>query len=121
MEEEFYVGIKGATGIRRELLGSSKDIIHILKNYDRVNDIRREKAENVIRLKGLIAEIRRLNEILKEKIPQDVRATPPKSIPVEKTTPKKVITKPVVSKKDARVHKLESELNEIESRLAKLS
>jgi len=112
-EKTFYVHIADPADVRRTLLGASKDIVGVLKSYDQVNEIREEKAKQIIKLKTLVSEIKRLNSILKEKLPTDqVRAIP-------KTT--KTKSKKKSSTQDKKVKELEAELGEIESRLANIS
>jgi|TARA_B100002003_G_C13810385_1_gene399517 predicted GIY-YIG superfamily endonuclease len=111
-EKTFYVGINDPAEIRKELLSCSKDIIGVLKNYDRVNLVREEKVEKIISLKKVLSELKRLSNMLKEKLPSDkVRA---------KTVVKKKVKKGDVKKtapENKQISRLENELNEIESRL----
>jgi hypothetical protein len=116
-EKTFYVGINDPNEIRKELLSCSKDILCILKNYDNVNLIRKEKIEKIIELKNVLAEIKRLSSILKDKLPSEkIRVSP---VIVKKKAKKVVVKKS--SPKDKQISRLEDELNEIEERLNKMS
>jgi hypothetical protein len=115
-EKTFFVGIENPISRRKDILECSKDIVGILKTYDSVNDIRKEKIEKVSELKRLMTEIRRLNNILKNHLPTDKIRT---SEPVKRTKPKNSNNpKKIPSKKpDKNIKKLESELSDIESKL----
>jgi hypothetical protein len=114
MEEDktFFVGIDNPGEVRKDLLGCSKDIIGILKNYDNINSIREEKIGKIMELKKTIAEIKKLNMLLKSKLPTEtVRATSSqKARKVRKKTAKK-------KGQNNQIKELESELSEIEDRL----
>ena len=116
-EKTFYVGIQYPNEIRKDILSGSKDIIGVLKNYDRINLIRKDKIEKIIELKKILSELKRLSNILKEKLPSE-------KVRIEPTVVKKKVKKVVVKKsspKDKQISKLESELNEIEERLNNMS
>lgn len=119
-EKNFFVGINNHSEIRRELLECSKGIVHVLKEYDKVNDLRTEKIKKVVELKSVLGEIKRLNLILKEKMPSEkIRAA---SLAKRKLNPKKKVKRDIVyaPQKDNEIRQLEDELNEIEQRLSKM-
>ena len=117
-EKTFYVGINEPGHVRRELLGCSKNLIGVLKTYDDLNNIRSEKIELIIELKNTLKDIKRLNNILKEKLPAEkIRVKSEIKIkrkPSKKKVPKKLVVK---EKSNPQIKKLEDELSEIESRL----
>jgi len=114
-DRTFYVGINNPGDLRKELLESSKSAIGILRNYDSINDIRREKIEKIVELKKVFSELKRLSTVLKSKLPSDKI----KSIKKEKSVKTKVIQKK--PKKTAKIQQLEDELGEIEERLNKMT
>ena len=120
--DRFYVGINEPNEVRKDLLGCSKDIISILRHYDRINSIRAEKIENIMKLKGIVREIRRLNLRLKEKLPtEEIRAKKVKANVRKKSVKKAGSGKKANKKASTQIKRLEDELNEIESRLSNLS
>jgi CRISPR/Cas system-associated endonuclease Cas3-HD len=116
-EKTFFVGIEDPSNKRRDILECSKGIVRILKTYDDINDIRKEKIERIAELKKIMTEIKRLNNILKDHLPTDkVRTEPVQK--TKKSSPKKE-TK-ITKKPDKNIKKLESELSEIESKLSSM-
>jgi hypothetical protein len=117
-KENFFVGIKNPTMIRRLLLNSSKDVLDALKDYENFESIKAEKARHIIELKRTIDEILVLNKKLKGHLPQTPLVGPAKrpSIGTHKKShsPRKMIK--VASKMDL----LESELSKVEKRLKSL-
>lgn len=125
-QKSFYVGISNKSDIRREILECSKDIVGILKGYDKVNSIREEKIEKIFELKNVLAEIKQLNNSLKEKFPSE---KPKEKKNIKKAYAKKVEKpkfvkmapiKHIVKKPSSEIKKLEEELSEIEDRLSKM-
>ena len=46
-EKTFFVGIENPISRRKDILECSKDVVGILKTYDTVNGIRKEKIEKI--------------------------------------------------------------------------
>ena len=116
-EKTFFVGIENPASRRKDILECSKDIVGILKTYDDVNNIRKEKIEKISELRRILAEIKKLNNILQNHLPTDkirVQQTP-KTRTKRTTLPKK--QENVTKKPDKNIKKLESELSAIESKL----
>jgi hypothetical protein len=110
--EPLYVGIPEPTGLRKDLLNSSKDIITSLKKYDAFSSLRQEKAKQISEVLKLMKEIDSLNRKLKQAMP--------------KTTVQPGIRKPEVPvssriiKEKTRLADLEQELARVEEKLGKI-
>jgi hypothetical protein len=122
----YHVKINDSTLLRRRILESSKDIIHVLKGYHRVLDIRDEKRELAEKLQGVLteldAEMAKLEKILPEKSLKEVEQyLPKKPTPPKKTTKKsKKAAKKTSKKKAAVVEKPVSELERLEGALSNI-
>ncbi len=122
-ENTFYIGINNATDLRKELLKCSKEAISILKNYDKINSIRKEKIEKVIELQKILGEIKKLNNILRERLPSEkVRAKTSKTKKVVKKRVIKTVAPPknIPKQEDSEIKQLEGELSQIEERLGNM-
>lgn len=126
----YHVRINDSTILRRRILESSKDIIHVLKGYHRVLDIRDEKRELAEKLQGVLsqldADLIKLEKILPEKSLKEVEQYLPKQSPKKKTT-KKAVKKGKRPKKEkveekpvSELERLEGALSNIENRLSQL-
>jgi hypothetical protein len=114
MEEDndLFIRIEGSSEVRKELLGCSKDVLSTLQDFERINELRKKKIEQVLTLKQTLLEIKKLNSLLKEKLPsKNMRVKQGKS---KKTT---LIVKKEEKKDTHQIKQLEEELNEIELRL----
>jgi len=128
-KKSFYVGINNKSDLRKGLLECSKEIVGILKDYERLNSIREEKVEKIVELNNIVTEIKQLNNALKSKLPsENIRAkatsakkTFVKKITREKNVRKQVPAKIIPKKPTAEIKKLEEELSEIEERLNKIN
>ena len=123
-EDTFYVGVNDSANVRKELLGCSKEAIGILKNYDKINSIRKDKIEKTIELQKILAEIKKLNNILRTRLPSEkvrAKSLKTKRTVVKKTVVKRVAPNPVPKKQDNEIQQLEGELSEIENRLSNIS
>jgi hypothetical protein len=125
-QEPFYVGIKDPTELRRTLLESTRDIVQHLQKSERFKAVRKEKLEEIAKLKSLIKEITKNINKLKQVLPKTKlrasKAAAPEKAVVEKPREEikerhKIEERP---KPSTELEKLESELNEIEKRLGKL-
>ena len=117
-KEIFFVGIREPTYLRRQVLSCSKDVIASLKKYEQFRYLRREKAENIAKIRKLFDELSLLNNKLKQAMPKtNLRA-------FAKSEPQRVFIKeqkPSVQKRDySALDKLEQELVELESKLERL-
>lgn len=141
-DKSFYVRIKEPANVRRNLLGCSKDIIFILKNYDRIDDLREEKLKHITELAKIIRQIKKLNSHLSSKIPIDKIKSDETTVDKKKTikhAKKQDSKKLPKDKKHARllkekigkvnsakksgnkeIQELENELSDIENKLSKM-
>lgn len=127
----YYVGIASPSSVREQVLTSSKEMISILKRYDSMVDIRQDKIAQITLLKKAMAEIRQLQTLLKQKMPEENGAVPAikkdrRAAPVRAIAPKKMVRKIIAQARptetpDPEIASLEAELAEIESRLNRLS
>jgi len=69
MPEDYFVQIKDPADIRRSILGSSKQIIHILQRYERMKDLRVQKLEKISKLRAQNKEINLLVAKLQKEFP----------------------------------------------------
>lgn len=69
MAEDYFVQIKDPVDMRRSILGSSKQIIHILQRYERIKDLRVQKLEKISKLRSQNKEINLLIAKLKKEFP----------------------------------------------------
>ena len=127
-DKTFYVGINEPGELRKELLGCSKEIITVLRDYDTISSFRKEKIEKIIELGKVFGELKKLNLILKNKLPSNkIRAMPMKTtskvakVKVAKTKVLEKIPIKAVSNQPPEIKQLENELSEIEERLGKIS
>lgn len=119
-EEIFFVNISGADELRRELLESSKDIVEILKNYERFKSANEEKKKEIENLRLKIKEISRLIARLRSSLPLlKLKGLKKESGVKEKAALKEV--KKATKKPESELDRLENELNEIESKLNSIS
>ncbi len=123
----FYVGVNDPGELRKELLECSKEIITVLRTYDNISSVRKEKIERIIELGQVFGELKKLNFILKDKLPSNkIRAMPQKvkrviKTKIAKTKALEKIPIKAVSKQTPEIRELENELMEIEERLGKIS
>jgi hypothetical protein len=123
-EEPLYIGVASPDNLRRNVLESSKDIISVLKQYQRILQVREEKKQATTNLNDVIVEIKNKLVQLKKALPSvplrdRVEAPKPQeeaaqNDPVIEPTP--APTKRAVSELD----KLEKELQQVEKKLGNL-
>ena len=120
----FYIGVKEPSSIRRTLLESSKTIVEGLQRYENFKMIREQKEAEILMFKEDIREINKLMIKLKVILPKTKlkevvrkeKKSKAKKIE-EKPTPKIKIEKKV---DPTELQKLESDLADIERKLARL-
>jgi len=124
-EQVFYVGVKDPVELRRTILESSKELVEYLQRAERFKKLRQEKADQIEKLKTIMAKITSLTRKLKTLLPKTkLRAQlhkHEKKVMKKAAAEKRAKSKQEVPKEVKRpateLEKLESELNEIESRL----
>lgn len=137
-QESFYVGIHEPTDLRREILESSKLMIHTLQSQKKVESIREEKEKTVNEFKRVVREINLIVSKVKKRLPRTKlralskeeqlsvykkanQAVSPKKEKSKETkeAPKVKEVKEEVApkKKESDFDRLQSQLDEIESKL----
>ena len=128
MEEEnkdiFFVEVEGPEEFRRNILESLKDIIESLQRFEKFKETRKDKINHINKLREIVKGTNELVSDLKMSLPE----TKIRAMKVSKPTEKKetVIGKKKIEsgvtkvKPMTELQKLESELNEIDSKLESL-
>lgn len=136
-QESFYVGIHEPTDLRREILESSKLMIHTLQSQKKVESIREEKEKTVNEFKRVIREINLIVSKVKKRLPRTKlralskeeqlqvykKASPVTQPKKEKPKEKEAKDAPkakeevVSKKKENDFDRLQNQLDEIESKL----
>jgi|SRR3989338_5634516 len=125
--ELFFVQVKAPNEVRRNILETLKDIVEVLKSFEKFKHIRHQKLENINHLRVLLRQANKMLGDLRIKLPQ----TNLRAIPVKDTAkqPKKVHHKKkkgksaeekMPKKEMTEVDKLEAELSAIEAKLKSL-
>ena len=110
--EPLFVGIPEPTGLRKDILNSSKDIITSLRKYDDFSSIRQEKAKHIFEVLKLIKEIDSLNRKLKQAMPKT-------AVQPGIRRPEIPISSKIIREK-TRLADLEQELAKVEEKLGKI-
>lgn len=124
MVEHFFKKIDNHNEIRRKILESSKEIIHTLKGYQKVIDLREKRKNQVRKLNIELKEINMFVDKLKDVFPSELLAKLEEEKKQEKPKTKK--GKAVAKKKTknlpepSEVTKLENTLSDIENKLKRL-
>jgi hypothetical protein len=126
--DEFFVNVSEPIILRRELLESSRLVIHLLQDCERQKELRKQKVTQLEKLAGVMKDIRSLVSKLKTELP-DVPSKRPTMQLIEEE-PKPVVIKPkkkkeepkkiVVPKAASALDKLQAELDEVEKELSEL-
>jgi hypothetical protein len=121
--EEFFVGLHNAMDVRRNMLESSRDMIHTLQSYQKITEIRQEKMKRVAQFKTISEEIKMLVNKLNKSLPKvQVKEIEVRAKETFDKLPKKEsrteFSRTGSEKSD--LEKLEEELAKIEGRLSKL-
>lgn len=70
LEETYFIGLKNPTDLRKEILGTTKQIIQLLQKYHHFKEIKDEKTALAEKLKSLMTEIDELNGRFKIALPK---------------------------------------------------
>ncbi|MBS1266398.1 MAG: hypothetical protein MAG795_00365 [Candidatus Woesearchaeota archaeon] len=108
---DYHIGITDPVRVRRDLLESTRAVIHMLQRYEQVEELRAEKREEINQLKDIFTEIRQLSSKLKIVFPKI-------HVPEKKKTKLRRTKKS--PKQRADLKHLEKELDNIESKLSGL-
>ena len=122
--EEFFVGLHNSMDVRRNILESSRDMIHTLQSYQKVSELREEKFRRIQQFKTIMEELKLLISKLNRALPKiQVKEVEVKAKEALERKGKKETKLEVSQDKSGKtdLEKLEEELAKIEGRLAKLS
>jgi len=124
-EDVFYIGVKDPSSVRKTMLESSRSIVESLQRYEKFKIIREQKEAEILRFKEDIREVNKTITKLRVLLPKTKlkEALPKKEKKVKaKKIEKKLIPKLETRKeiKPSELQKLEGELADIESKLARL-
>ena len=115
-DDAFYMAIQNPKEFRRDLLGSSKDVIHLIQRYERIKELREEKIKRMYDFADKLQEINMILGKLKKVIPATkLRKLGDKLDEQRKQAPKRVKTS------SNQVNTLQKELEMIEKKLENLS
>ncbi len=123
-KEDFFVGIESTKDLRRNILESSREMVHILQSYEKVKEIREEKLRRIKQLKTVLEELKLLGSKLSRALPSvqtriiEAEKEAKKSLKKEPRQSKVKKEKKEEAKKD--LEKLETDLASIEARLSEL-
>jgi len=121
----FYVGVPGPEDFRKDILESTKDVIHLLQEHEKLKRIRIDKVEESTKLRKIIKELILLNNKLKGQLPKTKLRNLPKMEISEsrmehpKREQRQNQTKQAQKSKDD-LEKLEDELSFIEGKLKEI-
>lgn len=126
--ESFFVRIGEPEELRREILESSKMMIHVLQSQKKLETIREEKSKKITEFRKLVKEINLVVAKLKKRLPKTKLRALSKEEQMEvykkshgptktKAAPKKKVQE---AKPKTEVDALQSQLDAIESKLKKL-
>ena len=121
-KEQFFVGIHETRDLRRNILESSREMVHTLQSYEKVQEIREEKLRRIKQFKTVIEELKLLISKLNEAMPKvQVRQPEPTRISSSKKRYReKRVTPKRKEKEELDLKRLEEELSSIEGRLSQI-
>ena len=131
--ELFFVQVKEPGEVRKNILETLREIVEVLKRFEKFKHIRHGKLENINKLRGQLKEANKMLGNLKSKLPQtSLRATVVKEAPRHSTKPhhkkgnkSKIIVEEKAEKMPKKelteTDKLEAQLSAIEEKLKNLS
>ena len=127
----FYVGIKNNVDIRRNLLEASKDLVELMRGYEKIAELKEKRIEKTKQLKGFSRDIAKLCGQLKlalpsieetEKASEKTQLRSAKIIPEQREVTRQKLNADRQSRKTfSEVKKLEKELMDIENKLKRIS
>jgi hypothetical protein len=113
-EEKFFVGINNHLDVRRNVLECSREMIQSLQSYEKITRVREVKIQRIKQLRTVIKEIDLLMAKLQDQLPK----TNLRAAVVQPSQELKIRTR---TKDVSDIDKLEEQLRDIESEIAKLS
>ena len=123
-EKGFYVGISNPVDVRRNILETSKEIIHVLKRYENFHHIKEAKRAEMNKFRSMVDEINQLMLRLKTSLPPVRMEDLPRREAAETT---RKAAEPVAVKRakamqegtapSSELDRLEQELGKIEDKL----
>ncbi len=127
-EESVYVGISQPVEVYKNLLGTSKDVVVHLHKLEQIKALRQEKARLLKQFKATINSIKKDISIIESDIPEQKQplfsqkqsVVEKEEQPVPKPKIETAIQNPHIQHTSDDVTQLESELAEIERKLANL-
>ncbi|MFW5745960.1 MAG: hypothetical protein ACOCWQ_00225 [Nanoarchaeota archaeon] len=127
-DEPFYIGVHNPKDLRRNVLETSKDVISILKQYEYIKQVRKEKRELMEDLDGVMKEIRTSMNKLKKTLPKtQLRQSVDQGMPFEQAArieQEQIVAESVAQESQKKplseLDKLEAELHSIEHKLQKV-
>ena len=117
--QNYYVNIVEPVYVRRNLLESSRSIIHILQGHEKLKEIREKKHELFNKYNFTIKEIKSLVMKIKSELPEVTQSKKRKIEKESKEKPFKV--EKTIPKEKSALEALEQELLSIEDQLNNLS
>jgi len=118
-EEPLFVGISDNVSIHSNILESSKELLLILKNIEKIKQLRSEKLKQASCVESLLKEIKILLNKLNKKLPRLINnKIKPLKIKVEEKP--KIISspqQPKVTRQKSELEKIEEEIAFIENKL----
>jgi hypothetical protein len=121
-KEQFFVGISGTAELRRNILEGSREMVHTLQSFEKLQDIRKEKLRRIKQFKTVLEELKLLISKLNDATPQ-IRLKQPvsnKKLKSEMKKSKSKKSKQTKEKDILELKKLEEDLSSIEGRLSQL-
>lgn len=130
-EDPYFVQVKNPNDVRRSILHTLKDIVDVLRRFEKFKHIRQEKEQNIQKLRVLLKESNKMLGNLKLRMPQtSLKATdlkdhlhieraPHKKAKADKAPKDKEVEEPKKSMTNIEV--LEAQLGAIEDKLKGLS
>lgn len=126
--ELFFVQVKEPNEVRRNILETLKNIVEVLKSFEKFKRIRHQKHEKISHLRVLIKQANKMLGDLRVKLPQtNLRAVPVKDAAKQqkkehhKKKKGKSAEEKMPKKEMTEVDKLEAQLNAIETKLKSLA
>lgn len=115
-KDPVYIGIDNPLALRKDILTCSRDIIHSLRKYEDIKELRVAKIEYLYQFKKVMEELVILNSKLKKVLPSAPKRKKPKIEQIVQGKKKNHIVK----KERSKLNVLEDELGKIEDKLKRL-